>query len=477
MKVIKVGTTAQSRIAQACDRCRSKKIRCDGIRPCCSQCATVGFECKTSDKLSRRAFPRGYTESLEERVRALELETRELKDLLDEKDEKIDMLSKMHSNRRRSISTGSPTEIKPEPSASPPREDVFRVQESSQLLGTETGDPCFIGASSGIAFVDTLKRKIQESGKSVAGLNIDALLHSSQFEAPSAARSSHFQTSKPPPRVFSDRCVNIFFQEWAPLFPVLHKPTFLRLYGEYLEDPRQMTDHHNLAQLNLVFGIASLSTDAPDQAQVALCEDQFRTSLDMIIMDNSLATLQCLVLALLYYISKADYSRLQHYKGIAVGLSHRLGLHQSQKRFSFGVLTTETRKKVFWTLYTIDCFSAALLGLPQLLKNDDIHAEFPSDTDDEYVTEQGFQPTLPGESTKISSALALFRVSLILSKVLEQNYPAATSHELSLHGINALDSDLTKWWDNLPKHLKLTFVQDKPSTDVTGSRSAILVIQ
>jgi hypothetical protein len=101
MKVIKVGTSSQSRIAQACDRCRSKKIRCDGIRPCCSQCANVGFECRTSDKLSRRAFPRGYTESLEERVRQLESEVRELKDLLDEKDEKIDMLSKMHGNQRR----------------------------------------------------------------------------------------------------------------------------------------------------------------------------------------------------------------------------------------------------------------------------------------------------------------------------------------------------------------------------------------
>lgn len=97
MKVIKVGTSAQSRIAQACDRCRSKKIRCDGVTPCCSQCENVGFECKTSDKLSRRAFPRGYTESLEERVRSLESEVKELKDLLDGKDEKIDLLTRVYS--------------------------------------------------------------------------------------------------------------------------------------------------------------------------------------------------------------------------------------------------------------------------------------------------------------------------------------------------------------------------------------------
>jgi hypothetical protein len=156
MKVIKVGTSSQSRIAQACDRCRSKKIRCDGIRPCCSQCANVGFECKTSDKLSRRAFPRGYTESLEERVRTLEGEVRELKDLLDEKDEKIDMLSKMHSNRRPSLSTSSGTpsvEARKEMVATPPKEDMFRIQASPLLLGTENSDSYFMGASSGRAFV------------------------------------------------------------------------------------------------------------------------------------------------------------------------------------------------------------------------------------------------------------------------------------------------------------------------------------
>jgi hypothetical protein len=167
MKVIKVGTSSQSRIAQACDRCRSKKIRCDGIRPCCSQCANVGFECRTSDKLSRRAFPRGYTESLEERVRALECEVRELKDLLDEKDEKIDMLSRMHGNRR------SPTERSHSPpaadmkkdAASPPKEDTFRVQASPLLLGVENSDSYFMGASSGRAFIGSFAHLVSRSGE------------------------------------------------------------------------------------------------------------------------------------------------------------------------------------------------------------------------------------------------------------------------------------------------------------------------
>jgi len=157
MKVIKVGTSAQSRIAQACDRCRSKKIRCDGIRPTCSQCSNVGFECRTSDKLSRRAFPRGYTESLEERVRALEAENRELKDLLDEKDEKIDMLSKMHGHqhRRASESPSSPSSAtgSKKDQGPPVKEDTFRVQASPLLLGVENSDSYFMGPSSGRSFI------------------------------------------------------------------------------------------------------------------------------------------------------------------------------------------------------------------------------------------------------------------------------------------------------------------------------------
>lgn len=113
------------------------KQRCDGIRPCCTQCANVGFECRTSDKLSRRAFPRGYTESLEDRVRGLEAEVRELKDLLDEKDEKIDVLSRIHSfspPSRRCSSTLSP------PGSEQVRTDL-RSSSSQEFLQVEKPVP------------------------------------------------------------------------------------------------------------------------------------------------------------------------------------------------------------------------------------------------------------------------------------------------------------------------------------------------
>ncbi|KAL8961832.1 MAG: hypothetical protein Q9183_005251 [Haloplaca sp. 2 TL-2023] len=192
-------------------------------------------------------------------------------------------------------------------------------------------------------------------------------------------------------------------------------------------------------------------------------------------MHNDLATLQCILLAQVYCIAKGDYNKLLYYKGIGVSLSHGLGLYQSQMLFQFDALTGEMRKRVFWTLYAVDCFSAAMLGLPTLLQEDDIQTEYPVDADDENISANGFEPTMPGESTRLSSALAMFRCSRILAEVLDQVYPARTpSYELSLQKLAILQHKLDAWLNGLPRHLRLQFVQDKPSTRVIGSRSPIL---
>lgn len=120
-------------------------------------------------------------------------------------------------------------------------------------------------------------------------------------------------------------------------------------------------------------------------------------------------------------------------------------------------------------------FTAALLGLPKLLKEDEIRTDYPADVDDENVTEGGFQPTLPGESTRLSSALALFKAARIMSKVLDEVYPAVSAHDSSLQKLDSLSNELDLWLKGLPAHLRLHFAQDKPSTNLCGSRSPILV--
>jgi hypothetical protein len=103
----------------------------------------------------------------------------------------------------------------------------------------------------------------------------------------------------------------------------------------------------------------SLCTDIlkpRDGQDIESFEAQWQSAVESFLMENDVATLQCLVLAQIFCLLRADYSRVLKYKGLAVGLSQRLGLHQSQKRFALDALTSETRKKLFWSLYTVDWY-------------------------------------------------------------------------------------------------------------------------
>ena len=108
---------------------------------------------------------------------------------------------------------------------------------------------------------DTFKAKIQESGKSCSDFRTESFFTATSRPTSSGSISATSATSKAPPRLVSDQMINIFFQEWAPLFPVLHRPTFLKIYTDYVVNPEGLQDQQAIAQLNLVFGIAALSAE------------------------------------------------------------------------------------------------------------------------------------------------------------------------------------------------------------------------
>lgn len=98
LKRITAPGTSNARTSQACDRCRAKKSKCDGKLPACSTCAAVGIKCIVSDKLSRRSFPKGYTETLEERVRQLEAENTKLQGLVALRDEQLSLTAALNAD-------------------------------------------------------------------------------------------------------------------------------------------------------------------------------------------------------------------------------------------------------------------------------------------------------------------------------------------------------------------------------------------
>lgn len=293
-------------------------------------------------------------------MRVLEQEVRELKDLLDEKDEKIDMLSRIHSTSSHPIhqlpsprrpSTGSVSEKSVAGEA--PKDEKFKVQQSPYLLNGQGSDSYFAGTSSARTFIEAFKHKVQETGRSTEDIDTNLLLPPMK-KSTDLTTTQNSVASKAPPRLVSDQLINVFFQEWAPLFPLLHRPTFLSLYEKYVADSEAVTDKAALAQLNLVFGIAALSSGTRSSEDLTSFEVQWKAAIDAIIKENSMATLQALVLAQIFCLQQGDYTSVLTYKGLSTSLSARLGLQQSQNQFHLGTLTRETRKKVFWTLYTVD---------------------------------------------------------------------------------------------------------------------------
>ena len=106
----------------------------------------MGFECKTSDKLSRRAFPRGYTETLEQRVRTLE---KELRDAHTQLETKTKLLTEV--NTKGGEKNGNPkTSLKARlPSDS---DDEIVIDDVYRLLSRNETNGSFLGSSSGRPF-------------------------------------------------------------------------------------------------------------------------------------------------------------------------------------------------------------------------------------------------------------------------------------------------------------------------------------
>ncbi|EPS32280.1 hypothetical protein PDE_07240 [Penicillium oxalicum 114-2] len=55
----------RQRVSRACDNCRTKKDKCDGARPVCSTCASLGRQCTYKTNPKKRGLPTGYIRSLE----------------------------------------------------------------------------------------------------------------------------------------------------------------------------------------------------------------------------------------------------------------------------------------------------------------------------------------------------------------------------------------------------------------------------
>ncbi|OBS16049.1 hypothetical protein FPOA_13245 [Fusarium poae] len=276
-----------------------------------------------------------------------------------------------------------------------------------------------------------------------------------------------------------EHSTKVYFQEWAPLFPMLHEPTFRKLLGNSISGPEIDYLCDELAQIYLVIDIAGLSSNVADPEQFPMVTQIWRDALSSSFPHKSIHALQSLTLATLCCIIRAERDGAIHYRNRAICLSNLLELHRDCAHDLNGPLSTltlEMNKRVFWTLYTLDCFCAATFSLPTMLKTTDVTASYPSDIDDEYIIENEVSPRPHDPNTRMSRALALFKAARVLGELLDLTWTTFDLPQLRDQQTEPLQNKLDVWYAQLPYHLSLEAVVGKPLKYIICSHPYLMSI-
>ena len=171
---------------------------------------------------------------------------------------------------------------------------------------------------------------------------------------------------------------------------------------------------------------------------------------------RDLTSLQTLLMMILFLQSSSRLSTCYSHLGIALRSAIRMGLHRNVQNH-FNPIEQEVRKRIFWCIRKLDIYVGALLGLPQMLTDEDIDQEFPLEVDDDYITTEKILPMPPEKPSLMAAFNAHTRVVEILSKTVKYIYPikgnkSKTSHSyiVSHARIREIEQDLQKWFESLP---------------------------
>ena len=245
------------------------------------------------------------------------------------------------------------------------------------------------------------------------------------------------------------------------------------MYAEYNAKDECDLEPNIIAQVHLAFSIAATSTDHIQQ-ESKVFEAAWQSQLTSFEKNSTVELLQLFLLAQLFYIVKPDHAKLLRYweKSVAVFRDSTVQEHLASiyDKQPDGAINSS----ICQSLYVLDRFSAALLGLPQKLNIEEIGANLPTSTKPE-INPQKCCAIPPVSDTQHSAALALFHATRILSKVLDGLYSANVKPEPALSSVMCLEKELDTWYEELPSRLRLQFVHDKPSTSTVGSRAPLLV--
>ncbi|KAL4901482.1 hypothetical protein BDW74DRAFT_170180 [Aspergillus multicolor] len=256
-----------------------------------------------------------------------------------------------------------------------------------------------------------------------------------------------------PPKSCCDYLLSHFFRIIAPLFPILHGPTFQKQYTTFMQRPHEV-DLHWLA---LLFALCSLSLNTLD-------ENDSRLAGSWTSLPSSPTQAPATLSLSRRLLRTAMTCLLQDEFFIWMALNIGIALRCNVASPNPNPIDTERRRRCWAGLLTLHTYQAVLFRDVDMSYLLSIKTVPPADVDDSDVTEQGITQrphhTEPTHMSVIMAKLRLFRLSTQICRHISS--PLRLDQSL-LQEFDAAIAAEQKQWD-------ATYIPDG-SPNILGSNS------
>ncbi|KIM40773.1 hypothetical protein M413DRAFT_446153 [Hebeloma cylindrosporum] len=499
------------RIQRACDICRRKKIRCDGVQLPgfrCSNCVSCNFDCKYVEGAKKRGPPKGYVERIERRLEKLEKLLRRLcpNDMLYA--ELNAYLDDNWANERPPVDPStlvgdiankaqpnSPTleavacairgamEDKFDSARPDPDDDddpTLILADKLRRMELSPTDVRFFGKSSGVMLLRTaIELKNEYAGKVFDFCDPEKPMVKNQrrefwtVKPWEQAPTRNTPVSTPfdfPDLDLANHCIDLYFKCSNLYFPLLHRPTFDKCVQELL----YLTDDNFAPVFLLVCAVGAQYSYDPRVLWDGESSyhssgwkwfTQVQTTVRSLTGPPGLYDLQLYCLCIQFLLGSSSPQSSWTMVGVGIRLAQDVGAHRRKMHDHIHTPEDELWKRAFWILVCMDRIVSSSLGRASAIQDEDFDLDLPIDCDDEYWDhpdpEKRFKQP-PNKPSSVTAFILYIKLQQVLGLSLRTIYAINQSKTLLVvvgqeweqQIVVELDSALNKWVDSVPDHLR-----------------------
>ncbi|SMN20202.1 similar to Saccharomyces cerevisiae YIL130W ASG1 Zinc cluster protein proposed to function as a transcriptional regulator involved in the stress response [Maudiozyma saulgeensis] len=285
-----------------------------------------------------------------------------------------------------------------------------------------------------------------------------------------------------PPKNIALHFVENTWKYCCVLLRFYHRPLFIQQLNELYEtDPSNYTQKqinflplcYSIMAVGALFSKSLSGASAgsspnkdvrdQDETERKLLQDEgykyFIAARKLIDITNTrdLNSIQTVVMLFIFLQCSARLSTCYAYIGVAMRSVLREGYHRlTPANSGLNPIEIEVRKRLFYTIYKLDIYVNAMLGLPRSISVDDFDQTLPVELSDENITPDAY---LTENQHSVLSSVAISnhhtKLIMILSEIVAELYPVKrTSNIISHETVTNLELKLKLWVDQLPKEMK-----------------------